>query len=32
MKIDLTEKFPYLSRAPIVEAVIDFRAKPTAQS
>lgn len=32
MKIDLTEKFPHLSRAPIVEAVIDFRAKPTAQS
>ena len=29
MKIDFSETFPHLPRAPIVEAVIDFRAKPT---
>jgi uncharacterized protein (TIGR04255 family) len=31
MKIESTEKFPNLPKAPIVEAVIDFRAKPTVQ-
>lgn len=29
MKIDFSETFPHLSKAPIVEAVIDFRALPT---
>jgi uncharacterized protein (TIGR04255 family) len=29
MKIDFSEKFPHLSNAPIMEAVIDFRAKPS---
>jgi len=29
-KIDLSEKFPHLSRAPVVEAVIDIRARSTA--
>src|SRR5579862_1509151 len=28
MNLDFTETFPHLSRAPIVEAIIDFRAKP----
>ena len=27
-KIDLQEQFPHLSRAPVVEAVIDIRARP----
>jgi uncharacterized protein (TIGR04255 family) len=31
MKLETTEKFPHLRKAPIVEAVIDFRAKPTVQ-
>ena len=31
MNIDFSEKFPHLSRAPIVEAVIDLRAKPSVQ-
>ena len=31
MKFETTEKFPHLRKAPIVEAVIDFRAKPTVQ-
>jgi hypothetical protein len=31
MKLETTEKFPHLPKAPIVEAVINFRAKPTAQ-
>jgi uncharacterized protein (TIGR04255 family) len=29
MKIDFSEPFPHLTKAPIVEAVIDFRALPT---
>ena len=29
MKFDFSEQFQNLSHAPIVEAVIDFRAKPT---
>lgn len=29
MKLDFSEQFPQLAHAPIVEAVIDFRAKPT---
>jgi uncharacterized protein (TIGR04255 family) len=29
MKFDFSEQFPNLSHAPVVEAVIDFRAKPT---
>ena len=29
MKIDFSETFPHLSKAPIVEAVIDFRSLPT---
>ena len=28
--IDLDEKFPHLSKAPIIEAVIDIRVVPTA--
>jgi uncharacterized protein (TIGR04255 family) len=31
MSLDLNETFPHLSRAPIVEAIIDFRAKPAVQ-
>lgn len=31
MKIDLSEVFPALSHAPIVEAVLDLRAKPSMQ-
>jgi uncharacterized protein (TIGR04255 family) len=31
MKINLSENFPQLSRAPIVEAVLDLRAKPSVQ-
>ena len=31
MKFETTEQFPHLLKAPIVEAVIDFRAKPTGQ-
>src|SRR5260221_7083546 len=29
MKIDFSETFPHLSHAPIVEALIDLRAKPS---
>jgi len=29
MKLDFSEEFPLLAHAPIVEAVIDFRAKPS---
>lgn len=31
MNINFSETFPHLSRAPIVEAVIDLRAKPSVQ-
>ncbi|MFA5800726.1 MAG: hypothetical protein WC840_07320, partial [Candidatus Peribacteraceae bacterium] len=30
LKIDLTEKFPLLARAPIIEAVLDIRARAEA--
>src|ERR1051326_8810336 len=30
LKVDLDEEFPHLSRAPVVEAVLDLKTVPTA--